>query len=188
MAEKKRGRPKGSKSGYTRSEKTIAQREKTLPPAICKTPEDIAYNARLIEYSLKVQQLGKTSNVKDLATVKNAFMEYLKLSAEYGFKISNLSACAAMGITTQALINWTHGSREEYREFAETVKMICSLSREQLIMDGKLNPVIGIFWQRNFDGLRNDTEQQQAIQEEENAGDIKSAAEYAKKYGKLIEE
>lgn len=181
------GRPKGSKSGYTRSEKTIAQREKQMPSPMCKTPEEIAYNAKLIEFTIKIQQLGAGTDLKDIISLKSAFSAYLRICQEYGFKVSNLSACAAMGINKTTLENWYHGNREEYRQLASTVYMVCSLSREQLIADNKLNPVIGIFWQRNFDGLRNDTEQQQATQED-NVQEIMSASEYAKKYGKLIED
>ena len=55
-----------------------------------------------------------------------------------------------------------------------------------MVSDSKINPVIGIFWQRNFDGLRNDTEQVQANQEQDD--DFATAKSYKEKYKNLIGE
>lgn len=46
--------------------------------------------------------------------------------------------------------------------------------------DGKINPVTGIFWQKNYDGLRDQTEL--AIAPVNPLGEGKSAEELAKKY------
>ena len=47
------------------------------------------------------------------------------------------------------------------------------------MQDGKINPVVGIFWQKNYDGLRDQTEL--AIAPTNPLGDGKSAEELAKK-------
>ena len=60
--------------------------------------------------------------------------------------------------------------------------------RDAMISSNKLNPVIGIFWQRNFDGLRNDTEQVQAIREAEDNDEYGSSKAYKEKYKNLIGE
>ena len=184
---KKTGRPKGSKSNYTMSEKALAQRNKNIPPAIAKTPEEIAYNSRLIDFIMKTQEIASTTDIKDPETLRSALVNYLNLCNTSGFKITNLSCCAALGVKRSVLDSWLKSDRAEYREIAEAVKMICCMSREQLIADNKLNPVIGIFWQRNYDGLRNDTEQQQTIADQ-NQDDIVTASDYVKKYGRLLEE
>jgi len=178
---------KKPKRKYTRSEKTLAQRNKNIPPAICKSPEEIEYNARLIEYSLKIQQIAGQTDRKDPVSVRSAIAAYFELSSAYGFKISNLSACAAIGIDRKTLYDWRNGARQEFREIANMVLSVCCLSREQLIADGKLNPVIGIFWQRNFDGLRNDTEQQQNIETDSDSETL-TASEYKAKYAGMLSE
>ena len=190
---RKRGRPKGSKSGYTMSEKAIVARKKGLDknhavylPA--ETEEEMSYNARQIEHIMRIHEIAQNANSKDLASLKSCFLNYLKLCQSDGFKVGNMAACAAMGITAQVLNNWAiRDTRPDYKAFAQFVKTTCSLSRETLIADQKINPVIGIFWQRNFDGLRNDTEQQQLLQEQETDEQL-TADEYRKKYGKLLEE
>lgn len=166
----KGGRPKktpGSpKSPYTRSEKTIAQRKKNVGVAAYVDPEEQAYNAKIINHALAVQQIAMTADITDIASLQNAFMSYIKLCAEDGCKVSNLGSCACMGVSVHTLENWLRNDkRPEYQKLAQMVKQFCALAREELISDGKINPVIGIFWQRNYDGLRNDTEQLQAVQE-----------------------
>ena len=153
----------------------------------CKTPEEIQYNSRLIDYVLKVRQISKTVNIKDPETIIAGFYSYLELSQIYGFKISNLSACAAIGIDRQTLTNWLNGKRAEYREIAETIRSICDMYREPMIADNKLNPVIGIFWQRNYDGLRNDTEQIQPVTDQRD-NSIMTPDDYRKLYGDLLKE
>lgn len=188
-----RGRPKGSKSGYTMTEHTLSVKQelaaklnKQYLPA--ETQEEMSYNARQIEHVLHIHEIAQSADIMDLQSLKNAFLNYLKLCQADGFKIGNMAACAAMGITITTLNNWaTRDSRKEYRDFATFVKTTCSLSRETMIADQKINPVIGIFWQRNFDGLRNDTEQQQSLQEYDD-NEQQTANEYRKKYGKLLEE
>ena len=183
---RKRGRPKGSKSSYTVSEKALAQRRAVSPVRpLAKTPEEVEYNARLIDFVLKTQEIASHANIKDVVSLRSALMNYLALCQQSGFKVSNLSACAAMGVSSDAVRQWLHSDRQEYKELAEFVHYICALSREQLIADNKLNPVIGIFWQRNFDGLRNDTEQQQAVTED-STEDLQTAQDYVKKYGHLL--
>ena len=65
------------------------------------------------------------------------------------------------------------------------VRSTCAMFRESRISDNKLNPVIGIFWQRNFDGLRNDTEQVQAINEQ-NDDEYSGSKAYKDKYRDMI--
>ena len=72
-----------------------------------------------------------------------------------------------------------------YKKLAELIYSVCSMTREELISQGEINPVIGIFWQRNYDGLRNDTEQMQSLQDSNQEEDMTSN-EYMKKYGNLL--
>lgn len=189
---KKMGRPKGSKSGYTvsvKSELSARKNGKTVP---FLSEEDQMYNAKLIEFSLKSYEISLQANINDPESLRSCFLNYLKLCIENGFKIGTIAACSSMGISPEILYQWRSGIRRqnnpEYKKLAEFVTSVCSTSREQLISDSKLNPVIGIFWQRNFDRLRNDTEQQQSLLSGENDQDEMTTDEYRKKYGKLIEE
>ena len=182
----------GMKRRYTMTLQTYEMRRKHIDEINGKTPaetpEEMDYNARHINHIMKIMEISQHADVKDIESLKSCFIAYLKLCQEDGFKIGNLAAYAALGLSDATISLWAKDTkRPEYREFALNVRRICSLAREGMIADQKINPVIGIFWQRNFDGLRNDTEQIQSLQEGED-NRLKSAEEYKKKYGDLPEE
>ena len=167
---------------YTVSSKAIAQRRKNTALLPAETEEEKAYNARQIEHITEVYKIGMMADRSDPISLRSCFLAYLELCQKDGFKISNLAAYASMGMTKDVFQYYK--KKPEYKELADFVSTVCSMSRESLISDGKLNPVIGIFWQRNFDGLRNDTEQVQAISEQED--DYSQGSSYKDKYRNLI--
>lgn len=191
---KKTGRPKGRKSGYTATEKALIQRREAAVKAararegLDLSPEDAEYNRRHIQHVLRIHEIATHADRKDPASLRACFLNYVALCAEDGFKVGNMGAVTAMGVDIQTLAAWQRSSVPELRDLAKFVKSTCSLFRETLVADGKVNPVIGIFWQRNYDGLRNDTEQVQQVQPESREEDGMTADDYRKKYGDLIGE
>ena len=183
---KRTGRPKGSKSGYTVSEKALQQRRhnRTLP--IANTTEEHDYNSRLITHIMRIHEIAATADHKDINTLKSCFINYLQLCQEDGFSVSNIAAYSAMHFSRDAWQKFSRKEDPEVREFASMVKQTCAMFRENLVSDGKLNPVIGIFWQRNFDGLRNDTEQVQAAQEMADNEEFSASNSYKDKYKNMI--
>ena len=186
VVKKKTGRPKGRKSSYTVTEKVITAARKNSPMYVgpAETDEEKDYNARQIAHITKVCEIGTMADRSDPVSLRSCFLAYLKLCQEDGFKVSNLAAYAAMGMTKESFFFLK--KRPEYKELAEFVSTVCSMSRETLISDGKINPVIGIFWQRNYDGLRNDTEQVQAINEQEDEYAQFGGTSYKDRYRNLI--
>jgi hypothetical protein len=90
-----------------------------------------------------------------------------------------------MGFDNNTFGAFSRKDDPEIREFCQWVRKTCAMFRENLVADSKINPVIGIFWQRNYDGLRNDTEQVQAMQEQEDES-YGNSGSYKDKYKKLI--
>lgn len=184
---KKIGRPKGSKSGYTVSETALAQRRNNTATKFARNDEEREYNSRLIEHIMRVNEIATHADKNDLATLKSCFIAYLQLCQEDGFNINNLAAYASMGFPSAMHFElFARKDNPETRAFAASVKQTCAMFRETLVSDSKINPVIGIFWQRNFDGLRNDTEQVQSAQAQED--DFEAAKSYKEKYKNLIGE
>lgn len=179
-----KGNGKKPRREYTVSSKALAQRRNNAALMPAETPEEKAYNARYIDHIMKVHELSTHAVRGDIVSLKSCFIAYLRLCQEDGFKVNNISAYASMGMTRSAFQYFKQKNDPEIQELVSLVQSICSMSRETLISDNKINPVIGIFWQRNFDGLRNDTEQVQNAQETEmdNAAD----ENYDKKYINLI--
>ena len=189
---KKRGRPKGSKSGYTTSDKALAQRQENAFAMNrvhrLETPEEIEYNSRMIQHVMAVNEIAKTADRNDIASLWAAFANYLKLCESDGFKVGNLGVYAALGLDSQTVRLWAkNDNRPEYKNLAQTILRTCSLIRESMISDKKIDSVIGIFWQRNFDGLRNDTEQQQKYDDNTGRNDL-NISEYREKYSDLMKD
>ena len=182
----KRGSGKTGRTnkGYTHSEKTLAQRRNNTALLPAETDEEKAYNARQIAHITEVYKIGTMADRNDPLSLRSCFLAYLELCQRDGFKVSNIAAYASMGMTKDNFRHLCEKDNPEIRQLTEFVKSVCAMSRESLISDGKLNPVIGIFWQRNFDGLRNDTEQVQAISEQED--DYSQGSSYKDKYRNLI--
>lgn len=194
-----RGRPKGSKDkkkrGYTVSEKAIAQRNAATtfkdnnPSSILTKPpsnsEEADFNSRLVSHVMCVNEIASHADRHDLLSLKSCFAAYLKLCQEDGFKVNNLAAYSAMGMSYVDFYTFAKKDDPEIRAFCSFVKQTCAMFRETLVSESKLNPVIGIFWQRNFDGLRNDTEQVQSLQETE---EYTGSNTYKEKYKNLIGE
>lgn len=187
MGRTKGAKDKGPRKGYTMSEKALAVRREyspLMPAKPAETEEEYDYNARQIAHITEVHKIGLMADRSDIVSLRSCFLAYLELCQKDGFKINNLAAYASMGMNRETFHYLK--KKPEYRELAEFVQSICAMSRENLISDGKINPVIGIFWQRNFDGLRNDTEQVQAINEQEDEYAQFGGTSYKDRYRNLI--
>lgn len=93
------------------------------------------------------------SNVQEL---ENRFLEYIQYCADRDIKLGNQMAYLALGISKDDAYNWENGRTltPEHSDFIKKVRQICAGNREILMQDGKVNPVTGIFWQKNYDGLK----------------------------------
>lgn len=198
-----RGRPKGSKNKpkppvrgkrkgdhnknpYKMSPAALEQRRNNTALLPVDTPEERILNARQIEHIIRVQEIAQNADRHDLLSLKSCFIAYLKLCQEDGFKVGNLAAYASMGFDFATFSKFCHKDDPEIKAFCRFIKSTCAMFRENMVSENQLNPVIGIFWQRNFDGLRNDTEQVQAISERDD--EYSGSKGYKDRYRKLIGE
>ena len=185
-----RGRPKGATSDYTMTVKAMESRG--IKPLDGEAAE---YNRRLIEHGLGCSAIalahGGFSPKKPVEVYKECLREYFELCGKNGIRPGYIAACTAMGINYNTMNTWarTRTTEPELRQFALTVTETFSAMREGQIQEGKLHPLIGIFWQRNYDGLRNDTEQVQNAREMEDSEDqMETISEIKQRYGDLLKE
>ena len=184
-------RTKGAKdlkprAGYNLSKEGLEVKRKSLSYPVAETDEEKDYNSRQIEHLMMIHQIAEQADRSDLNSLKSCFINYLKLCQQDGFSVGNLQAYGAMGFTNQEFDYFSKKSDPEIRAFCRFVRATCAMSREAMVTNSKINPVIGIFWQRNFDGLRNDTEQVQAIQEQEDEYAQFGGSSYKDRYRNLI--
>jgi len=117
------------------------------------------YNRDQISFMLEIMPTEPLDNT-DVAEMERRFENYLRVCAERDMKVSNQGAYLAIGVTKDNVYDWTvrSSTNPERSEFIKKVQKICAYYRECLMANGKINPVVGIFWQKNYDGLRDQQE------------------------------
>lgn len=120
--------------------------------AITTMPGENARYAGLLYKLLQWPKIDKN----DIDALEQRFVEYLNFCAQNDLKIGNQVCYLALGITKDDVYNWENGvSRgKPYCEFIKKVKAFCAGNREMLMQDGKVWAPTGMFWQKNYDGLR----------------------------------
>lgn len=146
-------------------------------------------NSRYISHTLEVQQIGMGSDPNNIDDLKARFIQYLQVCAKNDMKLGNMAAYCAMGITKDQVYQWEHGNSRgaEYKAFIRFVKSVIAAYRETAISEGKINPVIGIFWQKSFDGL-NEMAEYEASNQQEGVTEHMDAEQIAEKYQGLLPE
>lgn len=118
------------------------------------------FNGLMLAFQMGVMGIGKIAkeNKNNPDVLWDCAQDYLKLCAQFGMRVGNLTFYTALGITKQTASQWRNGERKasdpRYRELIEYVDSFCSMNREMLMLEGRLNPATGIWWQKNLDGFR----------------------------------
>lgn len=117
------------------------------------------YNTQMIMFMREVMP-EESIDINDVEEMNRRFTRYLDICAKYDKKIGNLAAYAAIGITKEQAKDFEVNSKSNPARayFIKKVRQFCSMYREGLMQDGKVNPVTGIFWQKNYDGLKDQQE------------------------------
>lgn len=130
-------------------------------PIIQDTNPDLpeGYNSRRIRFMSLIMPTEPLDN-NDVDEMERRFNRYLELCAEWDMKIGNQAAYAAIGINKGLAWEWANRNLGNPRrtDFIKKVQQICAMYREGLMEDGKVNPVTGIFWQKNYDGMKDQQE------------------------------
>lgn len=138
-------------------------------------------------FNLAVLAISKTSDNRDVDSMWGAFEALVSLCSATGLPISNKTAYTALGITDNVAINWANdgkGSTPEKKKLIQHVRQVCATNREMMAAMGKLNPVLTIFWQKNYDGLKD--QQEHVVNTGDPLGERQSAEQIAEKYEGVI--
>lgn len=179
---KKTGRPPGSKDKQKRvvTDAMIEQRRNNGKDFNSfDTPE--GYNAKYIKFMLEITPTEPLDR-NDVEEMERRFYHYLETCAKYDMKVGNLAAYNAIGISKNDAVEWERNPKANPARsgFAKKLRQMCAMYREGLMSDGKVNPVTGIFWQKNYDGFRDQTEM--VVTPGNQNDDYKSAEQLEKKY------
>lgn len=162
------------------SEKQMEQRRLASKAAVMARLN----NTERIQQMAICAEIGKKSDYNDPEKMLECFGEYLTTAEEYGWRVGNMTAYLAMGVTKSQIEEWYNGgaraSDPRYKQLATYVKTVCAAYREQLGLEGAIHPALTIFWQRNYDGLTN--EDIVRVEQANPLGERLDAKEIAEKY------
>lgn len=118
----------------------------------------VGYNGELVSNIASLIQPPELTD-PDCIERWEKFTAYLRMCAEKDMKVGNLAAYMAIGIDKTTAWKWENEQlSKDRRNLIKSIRQVCAVYREQLMQDGKVNPVVGIFWQKNYDGMRDQTE------------------------------
>lgn len=147
-------------------------------------------NQKILTTILKEREIASHADINDVRTLYVCLEEYIKYCIANDYIMTNTGAYAACGLTRSTISNWMHGigkaqSDSAYKEFALTISGVAAEYRESAMSNGKLNPIVGIWWQKVYDGYREDME---APQQATNLlGEQTTAADVADHYDDMPE-
>lgn len=166
----KRGRPKGT-GGNKRPDRKEAM-------SIHVEPGD---NSRFLSHTLAVAALPEIDTT-DAKQVETRINEYMQLCVEYDMK-PTVSGCAlAIGVDRSTFNRWCSGVTRSDSHCAPVKKAheLLDTMMENYMMNGKINPVAGIFLMKNNHGY---TDQQEiTIKPDNPLGDTVPTEELQQKY------
>jgi len=117
-------------------------------------------NAALVASVIATREIAKQADVNDPQSLVNCLQQYMIFCLENNIKLTNMAAYAACGVSAVDISNWesgrTRANDKRYKEFATFVRSVCSQYREQAMVENLINPAVGIWHQKNYDGFRDD--------------------------------
>lgn len=175
-----RGRKKGQKDSVPRKKAAIGNRPCDYSPITKKIDLPEGENAKLVGFLAEIASWPKV-DPDDMPGLEARFQKYLSFCAERDIKVGNQTCYLALGISNDQAYDWSNGFTKDsvHADFLKKVKRICGSYREMLMQENKVNAVVGIFWQKNYDGLK---DQQDVVVAQNNPMGETPDAEALQKY------
>ena len=138
-----------------------------------------------VAYHMECLKMREGVNKKDVPDLYQRFYRYLAYCAERGIIPNNMNAYLAIGINREDIRSWCAGERgtPDHKQFANDVKDFFASIHEQGAVDGMMNPISSIFWQKAHDGMIEASKLE--VVNDNPLGERKSAEEIAKTYSDL---
>lgn len=107
-------------------------------------------NSRYIKNALGIYNMAPI-DVSDPKQVEQRVVEYFNYCAQNDMKVGQEGLCFALGISRQTFWNWASG---QYRgsthlDVVKKAQAFLRMNWEQYMLNGKINPVAGIFLAKN---------------------------------------
>ena len=115
-------------------------------------------NAAIVAHVIATRKIAAESDINDPESLFRCLEKYMMMCMEQNIKITNMGAYAACGVSGTDVLNWENGRTRRndprYKEFATFLRSVCAQYREQSMVEGTLNPVVGIWHQKQYDSMQ----------------------------------
>lgn len=122
-------------------------------------------NTRYANFILAVAAMGRCADLTNIDDLRMRFYSYLELAQRCNMKVSNLCAYLSVGMTYSKAYKQMKDGSDAVKDLLYEIQAVCGSYRETITGEGKLNPITSIFWQKNFDGLKDRSEQTVTVQD-----------------------
>lgn len=176
--------------------KTTKSQDKDLPAVVDASgnplelpfPVEAGSKGALVAHLMQSMDIARHTDRNDIDSLRNSLIDYLSLCARNNINVTNMGVYGALGLSQETISQWASGNARgtspEYREFAQFVRKLCAQYRELAASENKLNVALAIWWQKNYDGLRDDPVVEKASDNVQVPVDPQTIAE---KYQHLLE-
>lgn len=114
-------------------------------------------NTKYIQVIIETHRIAQDADPNNIDSLYDCLNRYIQMCRDYDVKLTNMGAYQACGLSRPTVDRWASGkfraSNPEYMQFAQTIRAVCSEYREILMAEGKIHPVTGIWWQKNYDSF-----------------------------------
>lgn len=135
-----------------------------------------------VDYHMEMLAMRQGVDKRNVPDLYQRFLRYLEYCREHNIVPNNMNAYFAIGVARQDISAWHCGERgtKEHKEFADMLMSFFASIHEQGAIDGVMNPISAMFWQKAHDGLIEASKLE--VINDDPLGDKRSAAEIAKAY------
>lgn len=146
--------------------KTVGKRGKDKHPRKKRIdhilPDNSDDNSRMMIYHMKLLSLGNLVDKNNPEEVTNRIMDYFSICGEMGFRPAVASLALAFGIDRATLWTWINGTggvkNPAVIDSIKRAYAVINSSYEDMMNNGKINPVAGIFLMKNNLGYKDQTD------------------------------
>lgn len=110
--------------------------------------------AKITREALTVGFLWEPIDNKDPVQLQERAIKYFNYCIEQDSRPGNMGLYSAWGIDRREISHLLQGPTSPRIDTIKKSLDILANIREKLMAEGKINPVTGIFWQKNFDGMK----------------------------------
>jgi hypothetical protein len=146
--------------------KKKTQVNKTLPEVVRAEDSEVGFpveagsKGALVAHLLESMEIARHTDRNDIGSLKLALRDYLTLCARNNVNVTNMGLYGALGLSQETISQWasgkSRGTDPRYKDFALFVRKLCAQYRELAASEGKINVALAIWWQKNYDGFKDD--------------------------------